>query len=125
MSENKIIPTKYLHEGSTEQPYQVLGLFQGIIDPNNIAGQVQELGIALGVAGYEETGKVSGEQIKLIQITEGQQQILGFIKLGQFEIPDVIVGYKQLKAGSYPAGQLWWRPPENFQVHFSLSQKRV
>lgn len=113
MKETAIIEGKYSHpEGLT---YQVFGL-AGKVEkqPENSAS----MGVALGVAGYEQTHEVKGDQIQVFKSDQGYT----FIPLGQFDCPDEIVWYMQLENGErYKAGQLWWRPPENFQEYFTLA----
>ncbi|HLD25004.1 MAG TPA: hypothetical protein VJB96_03760 [Patescibacteria group bacterium] len=104
---NEVINRKYLHKNNTEQPYLALGFASRINSLDEQAGQVTDIGVALGVAGYEETGQVSGEQIRVVQVEQDGKPQLYYIMLGEFEIPDVVVTYKQLKSGSYPSGQLW------------------
>lgn len=117
----KIIPGEYSHpEGLT---YRVLGL-ANLID--NHEG-LTEVGIALGVAGYEETGQVSGEKIAVyskIDVEKDSQVKMVYIKIDNFDAPNQVVVYKQLGKGKlYPAGQLWFRPIDNFLQHFTLIEK--
>lgn len=122
MKETQIIKGEYRHiEGHR---YSVLGIAQRIDDLTSIANRrPTEIGTALSVAGYEETEEVSGNQIQVFRVIvagEGNDSELVFTKLGQFETPDKVVVYIQLEKEKYPAGQLWWRPIENFQRYFSL-----
>ena len=115
--ESRIAVGQYLHEGNVEAPYFVLGSAKRRDSLDKLPYQSTVIGEALAVAGYEETGEVTGEPIKVI---ESDEQGLQFVTLGHFEAPENVVVYRQLRQGSYPSGQLWWRPPENFKKHFVL-----
>jgi len=113
----EIMVGQYRHESG--HPYFVYGLAK--LREGSEIGQdeVIRIGVALSVAGYEETGEVKGEEIEVYK-TDTEKPELLFIRLGDFETPNNVVVYEQLEKGQYPAGQLWWRPEDNFQEHFQL-----
>lgn len=109
--------SKYAHqEGLT---YFMFGLASRI---EKRIENAQVIGLALGVAGYEETGEVKGDPIAVYKTDNGYN----FMPVGQFDCPEQAVVYMQLEDGEkYRASQLWWRPVENFQEHFNLIENPV
>ena len=57
-------PWKHIKEGL---PYQVIGNASILITPYDFIGRPELVGIALSVAGYEETGNVSGNQVQVYE----------------------------------------------------------
>ena len=107
---------EYLHSEGLK--YNVLGLARW---RKKVQNSVEIIGIALAVAGYEETHEVTGEPI---QVYRGKDDRLFFVKVGNFKTPQKVVVYRQMEKGAlYPEGQLWWRPRKNFLKHFIRLEK--
>jgi hypothetical protein len=99
--------------------YQVLGIAH-LAAPSLLNENSATIGTALSVAGYEETHTVSGHQIVVSEFKNEQGSSLAYVKQDDSDVPDQVVVYRQLEDGeSYPEGQLWWRPIENFVQHFT------
>lgn len=113
MKETQLVEgSKYAHkEGLNYLMFGVANKIEKRIE------KAQVIGLALGAAGYEETGEVKGDPIAVYKTEQGYI----FIPVREFDCPEQIVVYMQLDDGEkYRASQLWWRPVEDFQQNFTL-----
>ncbi len=126
MSERILYSGEYQHEAGPN--YSVLGLASA--GGANALKDHTFVGDALSVAGYEETHEVTGYPIAVYRVQiEGVEGLIyvksdGHVPEG-VDLPDQVVVYEQLTQGAYPIGQLWWRPEENFNQHFTPLETQV
>ncbi len=104
---------EYLHQRKEQEPYFVFGVAK--FNQENFDGE--EVGIALWVDGFEKSGSVSGEQIRIKKASTGD---LVFELIDPFTAPSAIVFYRQDYNGMYEAGQLWARSVTDFVENFEF-----
>lgn len=106
---------RYIHrEGPS---YEVLGLIP-VFTSLSTPADYSPVGTALSVEGYEETHEVSGHPLTIMRQKSKIGEYVSLKETQDFASPTEVVVYEQLEKGAYPAGQLWWRSPENFLKHF-------
>src|SRR3989339_1081048 len=96
-----IQPGDYLHkEGNLYTVIGMAAMEDNLL--NNNRSEISYIGTALSVAGYEETGEVSGNQIHVFCIKSNAGTKLIFVNPFSHSTPESVVVYRQNVAGHYP-----------------------